>query len=212
MQRPYIGIEGPIGVGKTTLAQYLGEALNAELMLEVFEENPFLAKFYDDPECYALQTQLFFLMSRYRQHETLSSAGNVLVSDYIFAKNDLFARYTLTGEEHVLYQNISQTLAGYLVEPTLVVYLKADLNVLMQRIEQRGREYEQKQSMREYMEKLTVQYDTFFADYDGAPVLTLNTTDTDIVQSADDREKILTHITDRVEQLLADRPTQSPLL
>ena len=151
-------------------------------------------------------------MSRYRQHETLRDDNSVLVSDYIFAKNDLFARYTLTGEEHVLYKNISQTLAGYLIEPTLVVYLKADLDVLMERIEQRGREYEQKQSMRDYMEKLTVQYDTFFADYDAAPVLTLNTTDLDIVQNTDDRQQVLAHITNGFDQLLAERPTQTPLL
>jgi deoxyguanosine kinase len=154
MMRPYIGIEGPIGVGKTTLAHYLQETLKAELMLEVFEENPFLKKFYENKECYALQTQLFFLMSRFRQHETLGDDGSTLVSDYIFAKNDLFARYTLSGEEMTLYGQISGALASQLVVPSLVVVLKADLDVLMERIEKRGREYEQGESMRAYMEQL----------------------------------------------------------
>lgn len=210
--RPYIGIEGPIGVGKTTLANYLQQTLKAELMLEVFEENPFLAKFYEEPECYALQTQLFFLMSRYRQHEKLNPDGGILVSDYIFAKNDLFARYTLSGEEHKLYQEISRALASQLVVPSLVVYLRADLNTLMTRISKRGREYEQHATMRDYMEKLIDQYDTFFADYTAAPVLTLNMANVNIVDDDNARQEITTRIVNHFTQLIADRPTQVPLL
>lgn len=210
--RPYIGIEGPIGVGKTTLATYLRAELRGELMLEVFEENPFLAKFYEDPDCYALQTQLFFLMSRYRQHEHLADEGAVLVSDYIFAKNDLFARYTLKGDEHQLYTQISRSLAAHLIEPTLVVHLRADLGTLMARIERRGREYEQKASMRDYMENLIDQYDRFFADYTAAPVLTLNTSQTNVVDNIPERRKLLGRIIEEFKQILADQPTQTPLL
>lgn len=212
MIRPYIGVEGPIGVGKTTLSTYLKDTLKAELMLEVFEENPFLKKFYEEPECYALQTQLFFLMSRYRQHEKLRDDGSVLVSDYIFAKNDLFARYTLNGAEFTLYQEISDTLAAQLVVPTLVVYLRADLETLMARIHKRGRDYEQGRDMRDYMEKLVQQYDSFFADYTHTPVLTLNTTDTNIVEDVDARHDIIQRIRTEFDSILADQPTQTPLL
>ncbi len=212
MMRPYIGIEGPIGVGKTTLAHYVQDALQAELMLEVFEENPFLKKFYEDPECYALQTQLFFLMSRYRQHEGLRDDGNVLVSDYIFAKNDLFARFTLNGEEHTLYRQISEALAAHLTMPSLVVLLKADLDVLMNRIHKRGRDYEQGESMRDYMDNLVHQYDVFFKDYTDAPVLVLHTNEVNIVEDADARQEMVDRVVREFKQVLADRPTQVPLL
>lgn len=213
MLRPYLGIEGPIGVGKTTLANYLKAELKGEVMLEVFAENPFLANFYDNPECYALQTQLFFLMSRYRQHETIQATTNTpLVSDYIFAKNDLFARYTLTGEEHKLYKDTSSALASQLITPTLVVHLRADIDTLMGRIANRGRDYEQGESMRDYMTNLIDQYDRFFADYKEAPVLTLNTNSVNIVENEKDRRKIIEKIVTEFKLILADRPTQAPLL
>ncbi|MEO0565856.1 MAG: deoxynucleoside kinase, partial [Chloroflexota bacterium] len=200
-----------IGVGKTTLASYLKQELQAELMLEVFEENPFLKKFYDNRDCYALQTQLFFLMSRYKQHKALRQDGSVLVSDYIFAKNDLFARFTLTGEEHTLYQEMSVALASQLATPTLVVVLKASLNVLMDRIAHRGREYEQGVDMREYMDSLVHQYDTFFADYDASPVLVLNTDNINIVEDLDARGAIIKQVTAQFRQILEEQPTQVPL-
>ena len=210
--RPYIGIEGPIGVGKTTLANYLQEALQTELMLEVFAENPFLARFYEDPDCYALQTQLFFLMNRYHQQEKYNHEGGILISDYIFAKNDLFARYTLKGEEMTLYKEISSALAGHLLDPSVVIYLKADIDTLMGRITQRGRDYEQGKSMREYMEKLIDQYETFFADYDEAPVLKLDTSKINIVGDKNDRKRLISRIVDFFNQTMEDRPTQVPLL
>jgi deoxyguanosine kinase len=210
--RPYIGIEGPIGVGKTTLATYLSHKLKADLMLEVFEENPFLPRFYEDPACYALQTQLFFLMSRYRQHEKIRGEGGVLVSDYLFAKNDLFARYTLTGEEHTLYSDISNTLAAHLIPPTLVVLLRADIDTLMARIEYRGRDYEQKASMRDYVARLAEQYDRFFADYTAAPVLVLNTSQINIVEDVQSRQALMERIVDEFDQIMADQPLQTPLL
>ena len=210
--RPYIGIEGPIGVGKTTLAKYLQSALQTELMLEVFAENPFLARFYEDPDCYALQTQLFFLMNRYHQQEKYSHDGGILVSDYIFAKNDLFARYTLKGEEMTLYKEISSALAGNLLTPSVVVYLKADLDTLMSRITQRGRDYEQGDSMRDYMEKLIDQYEAFFADYGEVPLLKLDTSHINIIESADDRQRLIARIREFFNQAMEDRPTQVPLL
>jgi deoxyguanosine kinase len=151
-------------------------------------------------------------MSRYRQHEGLRDDGTVLVSDYIFAKNDLFARFTLNGEEHTLYQQISEALAAHLATPSLVVLLKADLDVLMERIQKRGRDYEQGESMRDYMENLTHQYDVFFKDYTDAPVLVLNTNTVNIVEDAAARQDVVKRVLREFKQVLADRPTQVPLL
>ncbi|MFZ4813054.1 MAG: deoxynucleoside kinase [Phototrophicaceae bacterium] len=209
--RPFIGIEGPIGVGKTTLAQLLAERLQAEAMFEVYEENPFLAKFYTDPDCYALSTQLFFLMSRYQQYEAVGETEQVLVGDYIFAKNDLFADYTLKGAEHKLYQQISTSLAKHLLRPTLVVYLRADLDTLMTRIARRARPYEQADSMRPYMANLIDQYEGFFGHYDEAPLLTLDTHNVNIVEDADARDEMLDDIMSVFHDLIAERPTQVPM-
>ncbi len=211
--RPYLGIEGPIGVGKTTLANYLKAHLQAEAMLEVFEENPFLEKFYQNRDCYALQTQLFFLMSRYRQHIALKQqVPTLLVSDYIFAKNDLFASFTLNGDEHALYQKISGALASQLVVPSLVVLLKADLDVLMSRIHKRGREYEQREDMQDYMSNLIQQYDTFFEAYTNAPVLVIDTNSVNIVEDTAARERVVQQVVGAFRDVLADHPTQAPLL
>ncbi len=210
--RLYLGIEGPIGVGKTTLANLLQPILEATLMLEEFEENPFLGKFYDDPACYALQTQLFFLMTRYRQQAAYAVAGNLLIGDYIFAKNDLFARYTLSGPEHDLYQDISATLAGNLMQPTLVVYLRGRLNTLMTRIAQRNRPYEQGLSMREYMDKLVWQYEDYFSDYNDSPVLTVDTDDIDVVNSDADRAWLTQHVIDHFREVTDGIPKQERML
>ncbi len=210
--RPFIGIEGPIGVGKTTLATYLQQQLQAELMLEVFAENPFLARFYENPTCYALQTQLFFLMNRYKQYNQLAREGGIIVSDYIFAKNDLFSRYTLNAEEYELYLEISSNLAENLVQPSLVVYLTADLDVLMQRIAARGRDYEQRQAMFEYMQHLTEQYEAFFSTYQDAPVLRIDTTRMNIVEDDEARMSLIQRILADFDTWLAEQPTQVYLL
>ncbi len=202
----YVGIEGPIGVGKTTLAQYLQQELNAQLMLEQFEENPFLSAFYANPECYALQTQLFFLMTRYKQYDMLERANDrPFVSDYIFAKNDLFAGYTLEGDELVLYENISSALAKQIPAPDLVVYLHAETDVLMKRIAFRNRPYEQGAEMRDYIDKLSEEYVKFFARYTAAPLLKFDLTDMDFVQSEDSRREILAQIVAEVDKIESQR-------
>src|SRR5512136_1797074 len=139
----YIAIEGVIGVGKTTLARLLGPLFEAEILLEVFEENPFLSDFYADRERYAFQTQIFFLLSRYHQQrrtapELLEQSAS-LIADYTFEKDALFARINLKGDELEMYYRVHEALAEKIIPPDLVVYLKADTDVLMQRIASRDR-------------------------------------------------------------------------
>ena len=162
----YIAIEGVIGVGKTTLARLLQPAFGSELLLEVFEENPFLSDFYSDRERYAFQTQIFFLLSRYQQQRrgvnTILDAGKSLLSDYTFAKDSLFARINLKGDELEMYKRVHQALAEKISLPDLLVYLSADTDVLMQRIALRDRSYE-RNIERSYIEELNQAYEEFFS-------------------------------------------------
>jgi deoxyguanosine kinase len=142
----YVAIEGVIGVGKTTLARLLQSAFEAEILLEVFEENPFLSDFYEDRARYAFQTQIFFLLSRYHQQRRgvteVVATGKNLLSDYTFAKDALFARINLQGDELQMYRRVHEALAEKIPLPDLLVYLRADTDVLMQRIALRDRTYE----------------------------------------------------------------------
>lgn len=193
---PYLAIEGAIGVGKTTLARILSESLSAELLLEVFEENPFLSDFYADRARYAFQTQIFFLLSRYRQQHSVI-AGTLtrspLVSDYLFAKDWLFAHLNLTGDELAMYERVHAILGEQIPTPTLVVYLKASTDTLMERIAFRDRSYERQMS-RSYINDLREAYDGFFAGYTAAPVLTIDTDDLDVVHEADTRAEVVARI------------------
>jgi deoxyadenosine/deoxycytidine kinase/NTP pyrophosphatase (non-canonical NTP hydrolase) len=195
---PYIAIEGAIGVGKSSLARILGEALPAEVLLEVFEENPFLSDFYADRARYAFQTQIFFLLSRYRQQhkviaETLRRGG--LVSDYLFAKDWLFAHLNLAGDELAMYERVHAILGEQIPAPGLVIYLQASTDTLMQRIAMRDRPYERQMS-REYINDLRLAYDAFFADYTTAPALTLPTDEIDFVRNPADRASVIARIRD----------------
>ena len=205
-QNFFIVIEGGIGVGKTTLARLLQPFLEAELLLEEFEENPFLASFYRDRERYAFQTQLFFLLSRYRQQrQTVPDAlgGSALVSDYSFAKDSLFAHLNLSGDELDMYERVHTILAENLVEPDLVVYLRADTDVLLQRIAIRDRSYERDMD-REYMNRLRLAYEAFFADYKATPLLSLDTNNINFVHNPDH----LTQIVGQVRSALGLLPQQ----
>ncbi len=193
---PYIAIEGAIGVGKTTLARILAEALPAELLLEVFEENPFLSDFYADRARYAFQTQIFFLLSRYRQQHSVIAKTlqrNALVSDYLFAKDWLFAHLNLTGDELQMYERVHAILGEQIPSPTLVVYLRASVDVLMQRIAFRDRSYERRME-RDYIAALSQAYDQFFADYTASPVLTLDTDNLDIVSDIGARSTVVARV------------------
>jgi deoxyguanosine kinase len=193
---PYIAIEGAIGVGKTTLARFLGEGLSAELLLEVFEENPFLSDFYADRARYAFQTQIFFLLSRYRQqHSVITHTVShcPLVSDYLFAKDWLFAHLNLAGDELAMYERVHAILGEQIPPPALVVYLKASTDTLMERIAFRDRSYE-RQMARAYLEDLRLAYDRFFTDYADAPVLVLDTDGLDIVRNPVTRVEVVAKV------------------
>ena len=207
----YISIEGVIGVGKTTLARLLQERFQAELLLEVFEENPFLTKFYEDRARYAFQTQIFFLLSRYHQQnrrvpEIINSEKN-LITDYTFAKDALFARINLVGDELDMYYNVHDALAEKIPLPELIVYLRADTRVLMQRIAQRDRPYER--NMEEsYIATLNAAYEDFFENYfQGVPVLRIDTNELDIVS----RSEALALVEQQIRARLAEAPRQSKL-
>ncbi len=193
---PYIAIEGAIGVGKTTLARILGEALPSEVLLEVFEENPFLSDFYADRQRYAFQTQIFFLLSRYRQqHKVIGKTlrHSALVSDYLFAKDWLFAHLNLAGDELAMYERVHSILGEQIPTPALVIYLRASTDALMDRIRYRGRSYEQ-QMERGYLEALKAAYDRFFAEYSAAPVLIIDTDGVYIVNDLAARAQVVNRV------------------
>ena len=207
----YIAIEGVIGVGKTTLARLLQNSLDAEILLEVFEENPFLSDFYSDRERYAFQTQIFFLLSRYHQqrrtvHDLLATGKNLL-ADYTFAKDALFARINLKGDELDMYYKVHEALAEKIEKPDLLVYLQASTDTLMQRIALRDRTYE-RQMERSYIHELNLAYDEFFSKpFDHAPVLTIETDHLNIIQNPEH----LRWIENRIRQSLNLSPFQPSL-
>lgn len=207
----YVAIEGVIGVGKTTLARFLREPFQADLLLEVFEENPFLSSFYADRERYAFQTQIFFLLSRYQQQhkvipETLN-AGHMLISDYTFDKDALFAGINLAGDELDMYYRVHQALAEKIPQPDLVVYLRATTSTLMQRIAHRDRPYERDMDQA-YINELNQAYDVFFSQpkWQGR-LLVLDTDDLNIIARADD----LRLVTNRIREALRLAPYQESL-
>ncbi|HLF26383.1 MAG TPA: deoxynucleoside kinase [Anaerolineae bacterium] len=181
---PYIAVEGVIGVGKTTLVRLLCTDFNAAPLLEVFEENPFLSDFYSDRARYAFQTQIFFLLSRYRQqHDVIPRAltRSALISDYTFAKDALFARLNLSGDELAVYSKLHSALAEKIPKPELLVYLRASLDTLLARIAARDRPYERSMD-RSYIDRLRLAYDGFAAAYSECPVLAIDTDGLNIVQ------------------------------
>ena len=205
----YIAIEGVIGVGKTTLARLLAPAFQAELLLEVFEENPFLSGFYADRERYAFQTQIFFLLSRYQQQRRrvreVMDGERSLISDYTFAKDSLLARINLTGDELEMYGRVHEALAEKIITPDLMVYLRAETSVLMHRIAMRDRSYERNMDG-DYINTLNQAYEEFFSrSMDGTPILIIDSNPLDFVHHPGH----LKLIENRIRQSLNLPPYQS---
>ena len=192
----YITIEGVIGAGKTALAKKLKERLNAELILEQFEANPFLEKFYSDRKRYAFQTQMFFLINRYKQQEELNQ-GNLfteyIVCDYVFEKDKIFAYLNLTGEELKLYETIFPLLSRNLRKPDLVVFLQSSVDRLIHNIKKRSRKIERNLS-RSYIEELSEAYNNFFFRHNSTPLLIVNSTDIDFVHNENDFNELFKQI------------------
>ena len=192
----YVAIEGVIGVGKTSLADLLEERLNAKLVMEKFDENPFLADFYLDPERYAFQTQLFFLLSRYRQQQELRQTDvfhKLVISDYMFVKDRLFASLNLDDKEMSLYDSVAKILEKNILNPDLVIYLQAETPKLMERITLRGRDFEKNMSP-DYIDALNQLYNEYFFRYQESPLLIINTNDIDFVHNEEDLEEVIRYI------------------
>jgi deoxyadenosine/deoxycytidine kinase len=188
MATRYIVIEGPIAVGKTSLAHRLADVFGARVVLEESEENPFLRRFYDNPEKYAFAAQIFFLLNRYRQQAELKQLElfeQSIVADYLFAKDQIFARLNLDSDEFSLYQQIYRMLDARIVRPDLVIYLEARGDVLWKRLRRRDREYERRVAPA-YLERVAEAYRQFFHNYNESPLLVVQSSGIDFVENPAD--------------------------
>ena len=192
----YIAIEGPIGVGKTSLAELLSKELGARLVLEDFEDNPFLPDFYNDPERFGFQTQLFFLLQRYSQQQDLRQVDmfqKLLITDYMFVKDRLFASLNLDDKEMHLYDTVASLLERNIIRPDLVIYLQADTDVLMKNISKRGRNMERNVTW-EYIDALNQVYTEYFFRYQDTPLVIINTDNIDFVENEKDLKEVIDYI------------------
>jgi deoxyguanosine kinase len=192
----YIAVEGPIGVGKTALARRLATEFGSDLVLERVEDNSFLRKFYEHPERHAFQTQLFFTLERYRQQQELAARGAGAagaISDYLFAKDGIFAGVTLGPDELALYRQIFQLLDAQMPRPDLVIYLEARTDVLVRRIRKRDRDFERGITP-EYLERLTQAFRSFFHHYREAPLLVINCSEIDFVGHGGDLADLIREV------------------
>ncbi len=205
---PFIVVEGPIGSGKTTLARMLAEKFSTQLLTEKAEENPFLARFYDDPKRYALQTQIFFLFQRARQIADISQIdmfSQPITADFFLEKDPLFARLNLNDEEYALYHQIFQHLQLESPKPDLVIYLQTPVSALTERIAERNIKYENNIPP-EYLERLATAYSEYFHTYDAAPMLIVNNEKLNIIKD----EAALNLLVDRIDQFQGRREYFNP--
>ncbi|MBI5199169.1 MAG: deoxynucleoside kinase [Nitrospirae bacterium] len=192
----YIAIEGPIGVGKTSLAKLLAVELDTQTILESSEENPFLSVFYADRKRMAFQTQIFFLLSRYNQQQELFQQdlfNKTTIIDYIFARDRIFAYLNLDNNELALYEQIYSLLHERIPKPDLVIYLSASTDTLLERLESRGRDFEKNISM-EYLEEINQSFNRFFFHYSDTPLLVINTSAIDFVKNPVDLKDLVKQI------------------
>ena len=192
----YIVVEGPIGVGKTSLVHMLADRFEARTVLEKYEKNAFLENFYKNRQRYAFQTQLFFLLSRYQQQSEIVQIDlfkKSVISDYLFAKDKMFAQINLNENEMLLYDQIYNLLNSKIPKPDLVIFLQAEVGILLQRIQNRNHNYE-KGLTAEYLKELVKAYNDFFFYYNETPLLIINTTEIDFVNRPDDFENLVKEI------------------
>ncbi len=187
-------------MGKTSLVKLLGKKLGAKMVLEEYENNPFLEDFYNDPERFAFQTQLFFLMNRYRQQQDLRQVDmfhNLLITDYMFVKDRLFASLNLDDKELSLYDTVANLLERNVLKPDMVIYLQADTQTLMHNISKRGRDFETNMSF-EYLDALGQVYAEYFFKYQETPLIIINTNNIDFVHNNADLEEVIKYIREPV--------------
>ena len=192
----YIAIEGVIGVGKTTLAKKLSERLNAKLILENFEDNPFLEKFYNNPVSFSFHTQMYFLMSRYKQLQEIKQIDlfhEYYVADYIFEKDKIFAYLNLQDDELKLYEKIVALIERTIVVPDIIIYLQSTVERLMHNIKHRGRDIE-KEIKEDYIKDLNEGYNYFFFRHKAAKVMIVNSAEIDFVNNEKDFENLISEI------------------
>jgi len=195
----YIAVEGPIGVGKTSLVQLLGEYLNAHIVLEAIEDNPFLEGFYKNSDRYGFQTEMFFLLSRYRQQMSLlqyNLFNSITIADYIFDRNRIFAYINLNSDEIRLYEDVYSILKHKISKPDLLIYLQADIDTLRKRISRRGRVFE-RNITDEYLDEVNKAFNNYFFHYTQSPILIVNANEINFVDRKEDLKdlikKILSH-------------------
>jgi deoxyadenosine/deoxycytidine kinase len=191
-----VAIEGTIGVGKTSLAKLISERLGAKLVLEEFQDNPFLADFYEDPERHAFQTQLWFLLQRFQQQQDLRQIDmfqNLVITDYMFVKDRLFASLNLNEKEMTLYDSVANMMEKNVIGPDLVIFLQADTETLMRNISRRGRDFEKNMS-EDYIDALNQVYNEYFFRYQDTPLVIINTNNIDFVNNEGDLDEVINYI------------------